>query len=88
MAEILVLQAQVRENFLAVQDAESIQFLAGYVPNTDTEVWTAKIGHFHGFGQNATYLEAHGETLLQAYKNLLQMTVDMVAESKSHEPET
>ncbi|KAH0280747.1 hypothetical protein KCU91_g830, partial [Aureobasidium melanogenum] len=83
MAEVLVLQAQIRENFLAVQNAGSIQFLAGYVPNTNPEVWTAKIGHFHGFGQDATYLEAHGETLVQVYKTLLQMTVDMVIPSRN-----
>ncbi|KAG9660179.1 hypothetical protein KCU95_g549, partial [Aureobasidium melanogenum] len=83
MAEILVLQAQIRENFLAVHDVDSIQFLVARVPNTNPEVWTANIGHFHGLGQNATYLEAHGETLVQAYRNLLQMTADMIVSSRN-----
>ncbi|KAH0024288.1 hypothetical protein KCU78_g5124, partial [Aureobasidium melanogenum] len=72
MTEILVLQAQIR-------------VLAGYASNTNPEVWTAKIGHFHGFGQAVTYLETQGETLVQARRNLLQMTVDMVAQSESQE---
>ncbi|KAH0369482.1 hypothetical protein KCU65_g3279, partial [Aureobasidium melanogenum] len=71
MSEILILQAQIRENFSAVHNINSIQFSAGYVPNTNPEVWTVKIGHFRGFGQNVIYLEAHGETLVQAYRNLL-----------------
>ncbi|KAG9601675.1 hypothetical protein KCU77_g2618, partial [Aureobasidium melanogenum] len=85
MTEILVLQAQIRENFLATHNVNSIQLLAGYVSNTNPEVWTAKIGHFHSFGQAVTYLEPQGETLVQAYRNLLQMTVDMVAQSESQE---
>ncbi|KAG9515356.1 hypothetical protein KCU93_g9491, partial [Aureobasidium melanogenum] len=87
MAKILVLQAQIRENFSAVHNVTSVHFLVAYVPNTNPEVWTAKIGHFHGFGQDVTYLEAYGETLVQAYRNLLQMTADMVAESKPYETE-
>jgi hypothetical protein len=39
----------------------------------------------HGYGQAVTYLEAHGDTLVQAYRNLLQMTVDMMGQSKSQE---
>ncbi|KAH0160245.1 hypothetical protein KCU67_g6802, partial [Aureobasidium melanogenum] len=80
-------QAQIRENFSAVHNVTSVHFLAACVPNTNPEVWSAKIGHFHGYGQAVTYLEAHGDTLVQAYRNLLQITADMVAESKSYETE-
>ncbi|KAG9673933.1 hypothetical protein KCU99_g3923, partial [Aureobasidium melanogenum] len=83
MAEILVLQAQIRENFSAVHNVTSVHFLAACVPNTSPEVWSAKIGHFHGYGQAVTYLEVHGDTLVQAYRNLLQMTVDMVVQSRN-----
>ncbi|KAG9515404.1 hypothetical protein KCV07_g7473, partial [Aureobasidium melanogenum] len=83
MAEILVLQAQIRENFSAVHNVTSVHFFVACVPNTTPEVWSAKIGHFHGYGQAVTYLEAHGDTLVQAYRNLLQMTVDMVVQSRN-----
>ncbi|KAH0445591.1 hypothetical protein KCU90_g117, partial [Aureobasidium melanogenum] len=76
MTEILVLQAQIRENFLATHNVNSIQLLAGYVSNTNPEVWTAKIGHFHSFGQAVTYLEPQGETL-----NLRRLELEDILDS-------
>lgn len=75
-------------NFLTTHNVNQIQFLVDYIPNTNPEVWVAKIGHFYGFGQNMTYLEAHGETTVQAYKNLLRITANVAAQSQTYETET
>lgn len=76
------------ENFLATHNTDRVQFLVSYVPNTNPEVWSAKVGHFHGFGQNVIYLEAHGEIPVQAYKNLLEMSASMAAQTESHDTES